>query len=43
VDKLTFHRAYGSEDATVHHLQGASIDLKGVGYGITTSTSYREG
>ncbi len=37
-DESTLHRASGSEDARAH-LQGASIDLDGVGCGITTATS----
>ncbi len=41
-DESTLHRAFGSEDARAH-LQGASIDLDGVGCGITTATSTREG
>ncbi len=42
-EESTLHRASGSEDARAHHLQGASIDLDGVGCGITTATSTREG
>jgi len=38
----TLHRAYGSEDVRAH-LQGASIDLDGVGCGITTAISTGEG
>ncbi len=41
-DESTLHRAFGSEDARAH-LQGASIDLDGVGCGITTATSTGEG
>jgi len=41
-DESTLHRASGSEDARAH-LQGASIDLNGVGCGITTATSTGEG
>ncbi len=41
-DESTLHRASGSEDARAH-LQGASIDLDGVGCGITTATSTGEG
>ncbi len=41
-DESTLHRASGSEDARAH-LQGANIDLDGVGCGITTATSTGEG
>ncbi len=42
-EESTLYRASGSEDARAHHLQGASIDLDGVGCGITTATSTGEG
>jgi hypothetical protein len=42
-DESMFYRASSSEDSRVHHLQGASIDLDGVGCGITTATSTGQG
>jgi hypothetical protein len=41
-DESMLHRAYTSEDASVHHLYRVSIYLDGVGYGITTTTSTGE-
>ncbi len=40
-DESTLHRTSGSEDAKAR-LQGASIDLDGVGCDITTTTSTEE-
>ncbi len=42
-DESTLHRGSGSEDARVHHLQGANIYLDGVGCGITTATGNGQG
>ncbi len=39
VDESTLHSAYSPEDARVHHLQWASIDLNELGCGITTAFS----
>jgi hypothetical protein len=43
VEESTLHRASGSEDARFHQLNGASIDLDGIGCGITAATSTGEG